>query len=237
MKLSSSLQLLQKLTEMFIQFIPNPSQFIQQNEKLEGKILIKEIVICLSSLMNLIITSMIIPSIKLSINSIIECLKINSNVIISIRMEIIQFLLQQLESLPNYKERVEINQNIQLIIQKRMQLPNEMIVEEISGVLTRRTIDWVETLFNVLKESLESIVKINPSFSEMLLTSFQVSKSDRELLPLCYTTSCIGGILPLQTEIQLFSVIVEFLLNISKFRKKCKNNDNRSVISYHTKIW
>ena len=237
MKLSSSIQLLQRLTEMFIQFIPNPSQFIQQNEKLEGKILIKEIVICLSSLMNLIITSMIIPSIKLSINSIIECLKINSNVIISIRMEIIQFLLQQLESLPNYKERVEINQNIQLIIQKRMPLPNEMIVEEISGVLTRRTIDWVETLFNVLKESLESIVKINPSFSEMLLTSFQVNKSDRELLPLCYTTSCIGGILPLQTEIQLFSLIVEFLLNISKFRKKCKNNDNRSVISYHTKIW
>ena len=93
MKLSSSIQLLQRLTEMFIQFIPNPSQFIQQNEKLEGKILIKEIVICLSSLMNLIITSMIIPSIKLSINSIIECLKINSNVIISIRMEIIQFLL------------------------------------------------------------------------------------------------------------------------------------------------
>ena len=183
MKLSSSLQLLQVLTEMFIQFIPNPSQFIQQNEKLEGKILIKEIVICLSSLMNLIITtSMIIPSIKLSINSIIECLKINSNVIISIRMEIIQFLLQQLESLPSYKERVEISQNIQLIIQKRMPLPNEMIVEEISGVLTRRTIDWVETLFNVLKESLESIVKINPSFSEMLLTSFQVSKSDNYFL-------------------------------------------------------
>ena len=182
MKLSSSIQLLQRLTEMFIQFIPNPSQFIQQNEKLEGKILIKEIVICLSSLMNLIITSMIIPSIKLSINSIIECLKINSNVIISIRMEIIQFLLQHLESLPNYKERVEISQNIQLIIQKRMQLPNEMIVEEISGVLTRRTIDWVETLFNVLKESLESIVKINPSFSEMLLTSFQVNKSDNYFL-------------------------------------------------------
>ena len=182
MKLSSTIQLLQRLTEMFIQFIPNPSQFIQQNEKLEGKILIKEIVICLSSLMNLIITSMIIPSIKLSINSIIECLKINSNVIISIRMEIIQFLLQQLESLPNYKERVEINQNIQLIIQKRMPLPNEMIVEEISGVLTRRTIDWVETLFNVLKESLESIVKINPSFSEMLLTSFQVNKSDNYFL-------------------------------------------------------
>ena len=182
MKLSSSLQLLQRLTEMFIQFIPNPSQFIQQNEKLEGKILIKEIVICLSSLMKLIITSMIIPSIKLSINSIIECLKINSNVIISIRMEIIQFLLQQLESLPNYKERVEISQNIQLIIQKRMPLPNEMIVEEISGVLTRRTIDWVETLFNVLKESLESIVKINPSFSEMLLTSFQVNKSDNYFL-------------------------------------------------------
>ena len=182
LKLSSSLQLLQVLTEMFIQFIPNPSQFIQQNEKLEGKILIKEIVICLSSLMNLIITSMIIPSIKLSINSIIECLKINSNVIISIRMEIIQFLLQQLESLPNYKERVEISQNIQLIIQKRMQLPNEMIVEEISGVLTRRTIDWVETLFNVLKESLESIIKINPSFSEMLLTTFQVNKSDNYFL-------------------------------------------------------
>ena len=182
MKLSSSIQLLQRLTEMFIQFIPNPSQFIQQNEKLEGKILIKEIVICLSSLMNLIITSMIIPSIKLSINSIIECLKINSNVIISIRMEIIQFLLQQLESLPNYKERVEISQNIQLIIQKRMPLPNEMIVEEISGVLTRRTIDWVETLFNVLKESLESIVKINPSFSEMVLTSFQVNKSDNYFL-------------------------------------------------------
>ena len=183
MKLSSTIQLLQRLTEMFIQFIPNPSQFIQQNEKLEGKILIKEIVICLSSLMNLIITtSMIIPSIKLSINSIIECLKINSNVIISIRMEIIQFLLQQLESLPNYKERVEISQNIQLIIQKRMPLPNEMIVEEISGVLTRRTIDWVETLFNVLKESLESIIKINPSFSEMLLTSFQVSKSDNYFL-------------------------------------------------------
>ena len=182
MKLSSTIQLLQVLTEMFIQFIPNPSQFIQQNEKLEGKILIKEIVICLSSLMNLIITSMIIPSIKLSITSIIECLKINSNVIISIRMEIIQFLLQQLESLPSYKERVEINQNIQLIIQKRMPLPNEMIVEEISGVLTRRTIDWVETLFNVLKESLESIVKINPSFSEMLLTSFQVNKSDNYFL-------------------------------------------------------
>ena len=181
MKLSSSIQLLQVLTEMFIQFIPNSSQFIQQNEKLEGKILIKEIVICLSSLMNLII-SMIIPSIKLSINSIIECLKINSNVIISIRMEIIQFLLQQLESLPNYKERVEINQNIQLIVQKRMPLPNEMIVEEISGVLTRRTIDWVETLFNVLKESLESIVKINPSFSEMILTSFQVNKSDNYFL-------------------------------------------------------
>ena len=182
MKLSSTLQLLQRLTEMFIQFIPNPLQFIQQNEKLEGKILIKEIVICLSSLMNLIITSMIIPSIKLSITYIIECLKINSNVIISIRMEIIQFLLQQLESLPSYKERVEINQNIQLIIQKRIQLPNEMIVEEISGVLTRRTIDWVETLFNVLKESLESIVKINPSFSEMLLTSFQVNKSDNYFL-------------------------------------------------------
>ena len=183
MKLSSTIQLLQRLTEMFIQFIPNPSQFIQQNEKLEGKILIKEIVICLSSLMNLIITtSMIIPSIKLSINSIIECLKINSNVIFSIRMEIIQFLLQQLESLPNYKERVEISQNIQLIIQKRMPLPNEMIVEEISGVLTRRTIDWVETLFNVLKESLESIIKINPSFSEMLLTTFQVSKSDNYFL-------------------------------------------------------
>ena len=81
MKLSSSLQLLQVLTEMFIQFIPNPLQFVQQNEKLEGKILIKEIVICLSSLMKLIITtSMIIPSIKLSINSIIECLKINSNI-------------------------------------------------------------------------------------------------------------------------------------------------------------
>ena len=47
-----------------------------------------------------------------------------------------------------------------------------MIIEEISGVLTRRTIDGVETLFNVLKESLESIIKINPSFSEMLLTSF-----------------------------------------------------------------
>ena len=182
LKLSSSLQLLQVFTEMFIQFIPNPSQFIQQNEKLEGKILIKEIVICLSSLMKLITSPMIIPSIKLSINSIIECLKINSNVIISIRMEIIQFLLQQLESLPNYKERVEISQNIQLIIQKRMQLPNEMIVEEISGVLTRRTIDWVETLFNILKESLESIVKINPSFSEMLLTSFQVNKSDNYFL-------------------------------------------------------
>ena len=183
MKLSSTIQLLQVLTAMFIQFIPNPLQFIQQNEKLEGKILIKEIVICLSSLMNLIITtSMIIPSIKLSINSIIECLKINSNVIISIRMEIIQFLLQQLESLPNYKERVEISQNIQLIIQKRIPLPNEMIIEEISGVLTRRTIDWVETLFNVLKESLESIVKINPSFSEMLLTSFQVNKSDNYFL-------------------------------------------------------
>ena len=69
-----------------------------------------------------------------------------------------------------------------MIIQKRMQLPNEMIVEEISGVLTRRTIDWVETLFNVLKESLESIVKINPSFSEMVLTSFQVSKSDNYFL-------------------------------------------------------
>ena len=183
MKLSSTIQLLQVLTEMFIQFIPNSSQFIQQNEKLEGKILIKEIVICLSSLMKLIITSpMIIPSIKLSINSIIECLKINSNVIISIRMEIIQFLLQQLESLPNYKEKVEISQNIQLIIQKRMPLPNEMIVEEISGVLTRRTIDWVETLFNVLKESLESIIKINPSFSEMVLTSFQVNKSDNYFL-------------------------------------------------------
>ena len=183
LKLSSSIQLLQVLTEMFIQFIPNSSQLVQQNEKLEGKILIKEIVICLSSLMKLIITSpMIIPSIKLSINSIIECLKINSNVIISIRMEISQFLLQQLESLPNYKERVEISQNIQLIIQKRMPLPNEMIVEEISGVLTRRTIDWVETLFNVLKESLESIVKINPSFSEMLLTSFQVNKSDNYFL-------------------------------------------------------
>ena len=182
MKLSSTIQLLQVLTAMFIQFIPNPLQLVQQNEKLEGKILIKEIVICLSSLMNLIITSMIIPSIKLSINSIIECLKINSNVIISIRMEIIQFLLQQLESLPNYKERVEINQNIQLIIQKRMPLPNEMIVEEISGVLTRRTIDWVETLFNVLKKSLESIIKINPSFSEMLLTSFQVNKSDNYFL-------------------------------------------------------
>ena len=69
-----------------------------------------------------------------------------------------------------------------MIIQKRMPLPNEMIVEEISGVLTRRTIDWVETLFNVLKESLESIVKINPSFSEMLLTSFQVNKSDNYFL-------------------------------------------------------
>ena len=182
LKLSSSLQLLQILTEMFIQFIPNPSQFIQQNEKLEGKILIKEIVICLSSLMKLITSPMIIPSIKLSITSIIECLKINSNVIISIRMEIIQFLLQQLESLPNYKERVEISQNIQLIIQKRMPLPNEMIVEEISGVLTRRTIDWVETLFNVLKESLESIIKINPSFSEMVLTTFQVNKSDNYFL-------------------------------------------------------
>ena len=80
MKLSSSIQLLQRLTEMFIQFIPNPLQFIQQNEKLEGKILIKEIVICLSSLMKLIITSpMIIPLIKLSTTYIIECLKINSN--------------------------------------------------------------------------------------------------------------------------------------------------------------
>ena len=61
-----------------------------------------------------------------------------------------------------------------MIIQKkkRMSLPNEMIVEEISGVLTRRTIDRVETLFNVLKESLESIIKINPSFSEIILTSF-----------------------------------------------------------------
>ena len=87
-------------------------------------------------------------------------------------MEIIQFLLQQLENLSDYKERVEISQNIQLIIQKRIPLPNEMIVEEISGVLTRRTIDWVETLFNVLKESLESIIKINPSFSEIILTSF-----------------------------------------------------------------
>ena len=80
MKLSLLIQLLQVLTEMFIQFIPNPLQFIQQNEKLEGKILMKEIVICLSSLIKLIITSpMIIPSIKLNINSIIDCLKINSN--------------------------------------------------------------------------------------------------------------------------------------------------------------
>ena len=38
-------------------------------------------------------------------------------------------LLQQLENLPNYKERVEISQNIQLIIQKRMSLPNKIIVE------------------------------------------------------------------------------------------------------------
>ena len=123
--------------------------------------------------MKLIITTpMIIPLIKLIITSIIECLKINSNVIISIKIEIIQFLLQQLESLPSYKERVEISQNIQLIIQKRIPLPNEMIVEEISRILTRRTIDRVETLFNVLKESLESIIKINPSFSEILLTTF-----------------------------------------------------------------
>ena len=59
-----------------------------------------------------------------------------------------------------------------MIIQKRMSLPNEMIVEEISGVLTRRTIDRVEILFNILKENLESIIKINTSFSKMLLTSF-----------------------------------------------------------------
>ena len=66
---------------MFIQFIPNPLQFIQQNEKLEGKILIKEIIICLSSLMKLIITTPIIISlIKLNITSIIEYLKINNNV-------------------------------------------------------------------------------------------------------------------------------------------------------------
>ena len=79
MKLSSTLQLLQVLTEIFIQFIPNSLQFIQQNEKLEGKILMKEIVICLSSLMKLIITtSIIISLIKLNITSIIEYLKINN---------------------------------------------------------------------------------------------------------------------------------------------------------------
>ena len=46
------------------------------------------------------------------------------------------------------------------------------MIVEISRVLTRRTIDRVETLFNVLKESLESIIKINPSFSEIILTTF-----------------------------------------------------------------
>jgi len=50
-------------------------------KKLEGKILIKEIVICLSSLMKLIITTPIIISlIKLNITYIIEYLKINNNV-------------------------------------------------------------------------------------------------------------------------------------------------------------
>ncbi|KAL7715478.1 Chromosome region maintenance protein [Entamoeba marina] len=142
-------------------------------------------------------------------------------------METIQQVLQNMENDYSFPDKQRITYPTQILIFSRMPRLKEMLLVEENGEVIRRPLESVSsTLYAILQQCLLSLVKIDNTMINTLMNAFSTTKSERALLPLCYSAASLSGVLLNSAEISFFSGVVGALLT----RVSNSNDKNTRIL-------